>query len=163
MRIKADAILKMADLFCSAIKKLAEEKHSSAGMIFYCPNDKTVLLTQRGDSMSSPGAWDIQGGRWSEEDITSEDTANREAKEEIGALPKEKKLLGKHVLPRNSKGSEYVIYLYSISEEEKKTWTPKIKLDHESSQFKWVPYNELPKDTHFDMSWLKKALDELTE
>lgn len=154
---KISSICKMADIYVHHIRKLATP---SAGMLFYCPDDQTVLLTKRSDDMSSPGTWDIQGGRHDEGDDSALETATREAKEEIKNLPK-RKLIGKHTLAKNPKGVEYVIHIYSVSNKEKEKWTPKIDLNHESEKYKWFPYDKLPKKTHFDLSWLKKTIEEL--
>lgn len=153
---RASAILKLAELFETAIK-LA--KHPSAGMLFVCPEDKTVFLTKRSQEMSSPGTWDIQGGKHSDEDSNSKETATREATEEISILPSKKKLEGNHVLNRENK--DYIIYIYSISKKEKDAWTPKVDLDFESETYKWFPYDKLPKDTHLELDWLKDKFDEL--
>lgn len=150
---KISTIKKMADIYVRTIEKLAG---SSAGMLFYCQDDNTVLLTKRSNTVSSPGTWDVQGGQEEDKDDSALETATREAKEEIKNLPKKKKLLGKHVLAK-SKG-EYVIHVYGISKEEKEKWTPKINLNHESEKYKWFPVNKLPKNTHLDLSWLKKII-----
>lgn len=155
--IHAFTIYKLAEIFETAIHKLAE--HPSAGLLFVCLEDQTILLTKRSKEMSSPGAWDIPGGQHSDEDQNSKDTANREAKEEIDALPQNRKFIGKHVL--NNDNKNYIIYIYSVSQKEKENWTPKIKLDHESETYKWFPHDKLPKNTHLDLNWIKDKVGEL--
>jgi 8-oxo-dGTP pyrophosphatase MutT (NUDIX family) len=153
-------ICAMADLYQSAILRYAD-KQPSAGMLFYCPEDKTILLTKRSMEMNSPGTWDIPGGRSDEDDESSIDTATREVTEEITHLPKKKKLLGKHALPTPGGGNQYIIYVYAISAEEKKKWTPKIQLDYESEKFKWVPYDKVPKPRHLNLDWVKDFINDL--
>lgn len=156
--MKFSNIYRMAELYQSAIIRYAENQPSS-GMLFYCSDDKTVLLTKRSMEMKSPGTWDIPGGRHDKDDKSSIDTATREATEEITNLPKKKKLMGKHILPTPGGGNQYIIYIYSISKEEKEKWTPKIQLDFESEKFKWVPYDKTPKPTHLKLDWIKDFID----
>lgn len=139
---------------------MAKQK-PSAGFIFYCPDDSTVLLTKRAPEMNSPNTWDIQGGRWDKEDDSSIETANREAHEELGTLPHDRTLIARHEIPRSKEHkSKYIVFVYSIDAKEKKHWTPKIKIDQdESSEYRWFPIDSLPSNTHFDLSWLGSEIN----
>jgi 8-oxo-dGTP pyrophosphatase MutT (NUDIX family) len=148
----------MAEIYYSAIMRYAHMP--SAGILIYCIDDKTVLLTKRSMDMNNPGSWDVPGGRYDEDDESSIDTATREATEELTNLPKNKKLLGKHTLPTPGGGNQYIIYVYEISKKEKDKWTPKIQLDFESEKFKWVPYDKIPKPTHLKLDWVKNFVED---
>jgi 8-oxo-dGTP pyrophosphatase MutT (NUDIX family) len=152
--MKPANILRMAEIYLSAIKKYA--KDPSAGCLFICFDDNSVLLTKRNSAAkNSPNTWDIQGGRADEDDGTTEVTSFREAQEELGKLPKKKKLITKHVLQTPS-SNEYVVYVYSVSKKEKENWTSKIDLDeNEMQSYKWFPINKLPKNTHLELNWVK--------
>lgn len=146
-----DFICKLAHSF----HKLAGQP--SAGCLFFCPEDETVLLIRRSQQMSSPGTWDIPGGQAKDKDKNPEETAAREVTEEIGSIPENKKLIGKHHIDNSgTEHADYIVFIYAINKSEKGSW--KIKLDKESDAKKWFKYNELPEETHFDLSWIPKKV-----
>ena len=152
--------MKMAEIFRMAAvfeRIVRAGSNPSAGYLLFCPDDQTVLLTRRAKEMSSPGTWDIPGGRFDDKDDSVEETAAREVHEEIGSLPKNKKLIGKHILPKNEDHkNEYVIFIQSCPLADKKVWKP--TLSDESDNYKWFPIDELPEKVHFDLSWIPKAV-----
>lgn len=152
-------IVSLANEFYS-FRKFA--KKPSAGFLFFCKEDNTILLGKRGKEMSSAGKYDIFGGRYDDSDDNALETANREAHEELSVLPKNKKLIGRHELPREKDHkSKYIIFIYEISADEKKSWTPKIKLDEETEAVEWYPLDKIPKNTHFDMRWIDSFINSL--
>lgn len=149
-----------------ARKFLAKDKDEyAAGILFYCPDDDTVLLTKRSGIMKHPHTWDIPGGRADDDDKSIEATARREATEELGCLPENMgKLLRiyQENVDREGDGNKhpYHIYLRAISEDTKIEWTPKIELDEESIAIEWRKVDELPlkEKFHFDLKWVPEAI-----
>lgn len=138
-----------------------EDKYS-AGHLYVCPEDDSVLLTKRSGIMHHPYKWDIAGGRSDDGEDDPSKTAVREAEEELHVLPKIATPLGMKVQTwkKDGKDYSYYIYVYALSEDEKVRWTPKIKLDEENAGFKWFKTDELPKKSklHFDLSWLPEMM-----
>lgn len=154
--MKISYIKALGELFFQQVKKIAKELKPSAGILFICPADRSALLTQRGVFMSSPGALDIPGGRGEGGDASQLETALREAREELGSLPQEKKLITKHVLNTPEGDNQYVIFVYAISINQKNQWTPTISLDFESQRAGWVPIDQIPSTgMHLNLDWIK--------
>ena len=157
------AFLAKLQAMTSAYEMIVERKshllrqakdNPSAGYLLFCPEDKTIFLARRAKDMKSPGTWDIPGGRYDDSDDSVEETAAREVYEEVGEVPKKKKLLGKHTLEKEKRN--YVIYIYSVPASEKKQWKP--DLSDESDAYKWFKVTNLPKELHLDMSWVESAV-----
>ena len=148
-------------MYQDSIKRLNKPKKYSAGCLYYCPDDNTVLLVKRSGIMHHPHLWDIPGGRSDKSDQSIKETAVREATEELGELPEESKILKHHieVLPKKDDSKyEYHIFIFAVPEQEKIRYTPKVELDEENIGVKWFEINELPPNTHFDLSWIKREL-----
>lgn len=153
-----DTIFHFSNVFYSNVIKLAKKDlEPSAGILFVCPEDGSLLLLQRGKAMSSPGKWDIAGGR-SDGSETPELTAVREATEELGCLPANKKLIAKKSLNTPELDNIYIIYVYSISKEEKDRWSKEIHIDFESQDIRWFPISKIPSNTHLDLTWARSFL-----
>jgi len=120
------------------------DKNPAAGMLFYCPSIKSILLLKRSKKVNNPGLWDIPGGRSTKQDQSPEQTAEREATEEIGPLPSDKKYIGKHIL-----NNSYHIFVYTVDKE----WKP--QLDNESETYGWFKITKLPEAMHFHLEWLE--------
>lgn len=150
-------IYRMAEEFYQAmdLKKIA--KKPSAGFLFFCPEDKTVFLTHRSAHMSSPGTWDLPGGQPENTDKSPIETANREAYEELGIIPK-KTPIKIHSIKTSE--HHYVVFLVPLSSQEKKIFNQKLSLNDESDGYKWFDYNNIPSDnqTHFDLSWITSEI-----
>lgn len=151
--MRATEILALAEAF----KTATEEITPSAGCLFYCPTDNTVFLTKRAPHMNVPNTWDITGGRPEDEDTSPLETATREVYEEIGVFPKGMKPTGEHVL--KTKKHHYIVYIFNFSANEKKHFTDKVKLSEENVEYKWFDIDQLPQDTHFDLSWIPNELN----
>jgi 8-oxo-dGTP pyrophosphatase MutT (NUDIX family) len=142
----------------------AKRPKYSAGFLYYCPDDDTVFLTKRSGMMHHPHCWDLPGGRSKKSDESIEETAQREATEELGRLPTEALQVSHHVETFKKDDGEnyhYYIYLVRVSEAEKVRWTPLVELNEESEGFKWFKIDELPDKIHFDLSWIPKAAKEI--
>ncbi len=138
-------------------EKIAKADTYSAGMLFYCPDDGTILLLHRSEIMRNPNLWDIPGGRSKKTDKDILDTAKRETTEELETLPKDKKLLTKYIIHKKDK-NKYHVFIYAISAETKEKWTSSIKLDKENNKFKWFKITKFPDNLRYDLSWLPEIL-----
>lgn len=143
-------------LYCLANQFYRISGAPSAGYLFFCSEDKTIFLTHRAPEMSSPGTWDIPGGRPKDIDQTPLETANREAYEELGTIPKNKYPIGSHTL--RNKEHHYIVFLVDLSASEKREFTSKLSLSDESDDYRWFPYETIPDNTHFDLTWCRKIL-----
>lgn len=152
--MKISTICKLAYLY----NKIAGAK-PSAGMLFVCPEDNTILLLKRSEDSSSPGTWSLPGGRADDQDSSVLETAKREAEEELNCLPKNKKLAGSHLIERD--GKDYKVFIYFINKKEKNKWNSDIKLDKENQKYKWFHIKGLPKNQHLDLSWIKSKIKSL--
>jgi 8-oxo-dGTP pyrophosphatase MutT (NUDIX family) len=65
---------------------------NSAGIIFLAPEDKALFLKRSSSAPDYPRFWDFPGGAAEDDEMTLE-TALREAKEEVGRLPKGDRVL----------------------------------------------------------------------
>lgn len=145
----------------------AKKPKYSAGNLYYCAEDDTVLLTKRSGMMHHPHLWDVPGGRADKEDADVSVTANREATEELGKLPTEAEKIAEHTetFEKDGKPYKYHVFLYVLSEEEKIRWTPIIELNEENEGLNWFKVDELPKEpkTHFNFSWIREATEKIQE
>lgn len=132
-------------------------KSPSAGVLFFCPEEEKVFLTHRSPQMSSAGTWDIPGGRPEKFDNSALETMYREVYEEIGTVPKNKTPIKTHTI--KTKEHHYIVYLIPLSSKEKKALTKKIKLSDESDDYRWFEYNQIPTNTHFDLTWVASELN----
>lgn len=154
----------MAEMYQSSIKRLNKPKKYSAGCLYYCPDDNTVLLVKRSGIMNNPHLWGIPGGRSDKEDQSTKETAIREATEELGELPEESTVVKHHVeiVPkRDDSNYEYHVFIYAVPEKEKIRYTPKIDLDEENIAIKWFDLDDLPANSQFDLGWIKRELKNL--
>jgi 8-oxo-dGTP pyrophosphatase MutT (NUDIX family) len=140
--------------------KRAKKDSYSAGLLFYCLDDRTIFLIRRSKHLNNPLMWDTPGGRSTDSDSSPLETAEREAIEEIGALPTDKQYIGKHIVRKdNDPDYQYHIFAYAIPLSEKRKWTQNLNLDKkESKTHGWYKLNDLPKDTHFRLDWIEDAV-----
>jgi 8-oxo-dGTP pyrophosphatase MutT (NUDIX family) len=132
-----------------------------AGILVYCKDDGTILMIRRSNEMKNPGKWDLPGGHGNKSDDDPFHTAMREATEEIGILPNNEDYIGEHVVlvePKDDTVRRRIIYMYAISEDEKKRISSDIRLNNESDGFCWFKLDEIPKKVHFDLSWVAEEL-----
>lgn len=155
--MKIAEIYRMAEEFQVALGLRKFAKTPSAGFLFFCPEDKTVFLTHRSAHMSSPGTWDLPGGQPEDTDTSPIETANREAYEELGNIPK-KTPVKSHSIKTDK--HHYIVFLVPFSTQEKKAFTQKLSLSDESDGFEWFDYDEIPSNdqTHFDLSWITSEI-----
>lgn len=149
-------IYRMADEFYLAVLIRKNAKAPSAGLLFFCPKDKTVFLTHRSPHMSSPGTWDLPGGRPEDIDKSPMETATREVYEELNTVPKNKNPVKTYTIKTNQ--HHYIVFLMPLSDKEKEVFTKKISLNNECDRYQWFTYDAIPKNTHFDLSWVRSEI-----
>lgn len=138
----ADTILSASAMF----EKYAQVRPSvGAGILFMCPDDNTVLLIQRSRYVEEGGTWGLPGGT-AERGEKPSDAAVRETQEEVGSMPGRTRLVD--TLVKKDKRGEYHIFVIQIPSDEKELWTPKIKLNWESTQYKWFRLDSIPENLH---------------
>lgn len=136
------AIVSRRDMLLNIFKQATR---SGAGIVFICSDTNSILLLQRSEAVTEPGTWGVPGG--SAEGMEKPiETAVREAREELGSLPQKARLVDELVNKDNQ--GEYYIFIMEISDNEKTNFTTNIKLNNESSQFKWFKLNKIPKNLH---------------
>lgn len=156
----------MTEIYCIAedfyqaigLRKFAQPP--SAGILFFCPQEEMLFLTHRSNKMkNSPNTWDLPGGRPEDTDKSPIETAIRETYEELGNMPKGKTPIKTHEIKTDK--HHYIVYIIPLSSKDKETFTKSLSLSDENNDCRWFKYNEIPNNTHFDLSWCKKELDSI--
>lgn len=140
LSVNVDSILSLSEKFLRVA-----DRATGAGILFICPDDSTTLFIQRSAEVEDSGTWGIPGGSI-EAGEEPPDAAQRETIEELGSMPQRMKYI-ETMINKGSRG-EYHIFVMSISADEKSIWTPNIKLNHESVQFKWFRFSNMPENLH---------------
>lgn len=117
-----------------------------AGLLFICNEDNTVFLVLRSANVMQANTWGTYGGKL-EEGETPQQAAFREAKEELGSIPKLGKLIDTIKFKDSNSKFIYTTFVYSVSLQDKNNWMP--TLNWEADDFEWFPMNELPSNLHF--------------
>jgi len=139
--MKITQLLHQSNMF----HKLCKSTPNGAGILFICDEDNTALFLLRSKYVRDSNTWGLPGGGLKPNE-TFNNAAKREAIEELGSIPQKAKFV--HVLDNKNDNWIYKIYIVNISQSEKNSWTPTIKLNHEHTDFKWFPLGELPKNLH---------------
>ena len=124
-----------------------------AGVVFWCPDTRNVLLAKRSQHVNEPGTWGTWGGAL-EEGESPEEAAKREAYEEAGAEVEEVELVWTFKDPHSD--FQYHNFVAVVSHEFKP------KLDYETAGFKWAPLTAPPSPTHFGLKALWPHLKQWT-
>ena len=130
---------------------MANKIRKGAGIFFVCTEDNTALLVKRSADVPEPGTWGISGGNLEEGESVIK-AAIRETIEELGSIPNGRVV---EVLKNAGAGWKFAIFVADISWKQKKVWSAKIQLDHESTQFKWFRLNNFPPNLHSAISIIK--------
>ncbi|WP_347558566.1 DUF2213 domain-containing protein [Robbsia sp. KACC 23696] len=124
-----------------------DAKIKGAGICLVTPQGEALFL-RRGPTANHPGEWDLPGGK-SDGGETPEQTARRETREEIGALPYgELKLM--HSV-QDFEDVDFVTFRMDVI----RKFTPKLQLE-EHTAFKWAPLTAPPEPLH---PGVKDAID----
>jgi ADP-ribose pyrophosphatase YjhB (NUDIX family) len=104
-----------------------------------CKYKDKVLLLKRGKKSNNPGQWNFPGGTVEKKD-NAKGTIIKEMREEANLKLKKKDL--KFLDQFHMKNKIVVFFMANFDEK------PKIKINYESSRFKWVRWNNLPRNLH---------------
>jgi 8-oxo-dGTP pyrophosphatase MutT (NUDIX family) len=143
-------------------KTAAKWGRAGSGVLYYCPDDNTVMLLERSDAVEDPGLWGIPGGAIKgtegmydeKEDLDGEkfddetlrSSAHTEVEEEIGHKPEGGKEMGQVTLSFGN--FNYTTFIVSVDKEQKEAITNGAKLNWESIGINWFPLSQLPAKTH---------------
>ena len=101
--------------------------------------NKVLILKKSSKDYNYPNKWSFCSG-YVKEFESAEDTILREIKEEIG-LPAKIVRKGKLLNVEDKRnGKTWIIMAFLCSVQ-----SPKVKLDHENVQFKWINYTDISK------------------
>ncbi|KXZ55430.1 hypothetical protein GPECTOR_3g80 [Gonium pectorale] len=107
-----------------------------AGLLICC--EGACLVLKRSENSGNAGTWGLPGGNADPEDGGDLlKTAEREAREEIGELPGNMKVLGS-VLTRRGKSLQkhYTIFLAAIPVAQRSSYAPRLNAEH--TDWRWV-------------------------
>jgi 8-oxo-dGTP pyrophosphatase MutT (NUDIX family) len=111
----------------------------AAGTIYAAPDGDVLLLRRSSSEANYPGHWALPGGK-GEEGETPEQTAQREAIEEMGIAPNGvRKLLDKKATPT---GMTFHTFVQPVDEK----FVPALNDEH--SGYAWAPIGQLPEPMH---------------
>ncbi|MBB3743900.1 hypothetical protein FHX10_003399 [Rhizobium sp. BK591] len=114
----------------------------AAGILYVAPDGDVLLLRRSSTETNYAGHWALPGGK-GEEGETPEQTADREAREEMGTTIPESaigmKLLDSRVTPT---GMAFHTFAQSVPEK----FVPVLNEEH--SGYAWSPFNQLPGPLH---------------
>lgn len=109
-----------------------------SGFLFYCGD--SLLLLQRSSLCGNPGTWGLPGGNADSDDTSLVKTAEREAIEEIGGLPKYTLKLQVKTMRGSQKQKHYYVFIAEVSPEDRDSFH--IVLNEEHDAYRWVPVDE---------------------
>jgi 8-oxo-dGTP pyrophosphatase MutT (NUDIX family) len=111
----------------------------AAGILFVAPDGDVLLLRRSSTEENYGGHWALPGGK-ADDGETPEQTADREAREEMGDVPAgAKKLLDSRVTP-----SGMAFHTFAQPTDEK--FVPTLNFEH--SGYAWAPFDQLPRPMH---------------
>jgi len=145
--------------FTSLIKQ-ARWGLAGSGVMYFCPDDNTVLLLRRSQEVEDPDIWSIPGGAMKgtdadyDDDVESpefsedelRDSAYSEVQQEMGHLPKHDREEGSHTTTDNN--FNYTTFLSVVSPQQKAWINQKLKLNWENEEAGWFDADRLPEDIH---------------
>ena len=133
---------------------------AGSGVMYFCPEDMSVLLLKRSPEVMDGNVWGIPGGAIKgtegvyedselgkdefDEDMLR-DSAHKEVEEEMGHLP-ESEETGSVTIPFGN--FKYTTFFRSVRPEQKDAILKANRLNWESTDAKWFHLNGLPKDIH---------------
>mmetsp|Transcript_7840 Transcript_7840/g.14877 ORF Transcript_7840/g.14877 Transcript_7840/m.14877 type:complete len:150 (+) Transcript_7840:146-595(+) len=105
-----------------------------SGLLF--TSGQEVLLLLR-NSKHNDKTWGLPGGNQERGDLTLFDTAQREAREEMGELPSNFRVSREQKVVRGKRNEKhYTVFVCSVDPSVRNEYVP--KLNHEHSDWKWV-------------------------
>lgn len=128
------------------VARNATDTPNGACVLFYCPDDSTVLLMKRSAKVNDGGTWGLPGGHLQKGEFPEEGAA-RELYEEIGFVPEPSDIVSTGHVEMN-KGSSCVIFVAAVTAEAKEKWEDKFKINWEHDGYKWFKTSEIPENLH---------------
>ncbi|MGF6633535.1 8-oxo-dGTP pyrophosphatase MutT (NUDIX family)/uncharacterized protein (DUF2267 family) [Paraburkholderia sp. MM6662-R1] len=117
----------------------ADERIKGAGICLLTPQREALFLL-RSSTSNHPGEWDFPGGK-SDGSETPEQTAIRETREEIGAMPYGE--LGLMSSVEDLDGVDFVTFRMNVI----RKFKPRLQVE-EHSAFRWAPLDNPPQPLH---------------
>jgi len=120
---------------------------AGAGILFFCPEDQTYLLTIRSQEVEQPGTVGIPGGACKGEGFYSEEEgrqvgqaeawvcATREVTEELGWFPHEKKIVGEVLFEKGN--FTYRTFIVEVPLAEKAISQKTMQVNWENDDARW--------------------------
>lgn len=124
---------------------------AGAGILFFCTDDKTYLLTTRSAQVEQPGTVGIPGGSCKGEGFYSEEEgrqvgqaeawacAMREVTEELGWFPHEKKIVSEVLFEKGN--FTYRTFIVEVPLAEKKIGNATMQMNWENDDARWFKVN----------------------
>jgi 8-oxo-dGTP pyrophosphatase MutT (NUDIX family) len=136
---------------------------AGAGILFFDKTRSKVLLTLRSKHVEQPLTWGVVGGAVAVEELVHskeagdvsypidqiKETALKEAREELGPLPKNLSFFD--IVEYRDGGFTYTTFLVSIKMKPENWY---IELDWENDEYDWFDVRDLPKPLHFGVQYL---------
>lgn len=121
----------------AALRMSGAEK-AGAGLLL-CSDDRVMLLLR--NSKHNDSTWGLPGGNLETGDRSFQDTAEREAQEELGVLPQY--TISTSILTKRGKRNQkhYTVFVAGLTAQEASTYQP--QLNHEHREARWFPWSEL--------------------
>ena len=114
-----------------------------AGLVFWCPSTRKVLVAKRSKYVNEPGTWGTWGGSM-EAGESPTDAAEREAHEEAGAEAVDLELIW--TFQDHKSAFRYHNFVVTVESEFKP------KMDWETAGYQWVPLTTPPHPAHFGLT-----------
>lgn len=121
-------------------KKRPSGTRWGAGLLIVLPKDSSVLLLRRSEEMSKPGFWGVPGGS-GEAGEEPEEAALREAREELGGLPRIRLLPAEPFWHARGPFFVFATFLAEFAAGQE-LWRP--RLNPESDDWGWFDSRSLP-------------------
>jgi len=112
-----------------------------SGGLFLARDTRRFLLLQRTQPKTA-GSWGLVGGKKEPSDITAVDTLYREIFEEVGEIPKIKKIVPLELFVSTDQNFCYNTFVLIIDNE----FTPTLNSEH--SGYVWASYDSWPMPLH---------------
>jgi len=111
------------------------------GGLFFSEDTKRFLFLLRNQGKTA-GTWGLVGGKKEPDDLTIMDTLRREVEEEIGKIPKIKKIIPLELFTSTDQNFQYSTYVLLVEKE----FIP--LLNQENSGYAWCNFDCWPKPLH---------------
>ena len=133
---------------------------AGSGVMYFCPDDNSVLLLKRSQEVMDGGLWGIPGGAvkgtegmYDDDELDGKDfdeetlrsSAHKEVEEEMGHVP-DGKDAGSVMIPFGK--FKYTTFFKSVGKDQKEAILEAVELNWESTDKRWFSLAELPRNVH---------------